>query len=660
MATLKAERSIRLLGRTTAELDRISGLIGEIFYDTSTQSLRVFSTSASSSALATREWVTANSPQSDWNQATSTAADFIKNKPTLFNGTYASLTGKPTLFTGSYTDLTNKPTIPTNNNQLTNGAGYITTNGIPNQTSNSGKYLTTDGSALSWGTVTASTATTATNLAGGNSTTLLGAIGYQSNTNTTTLLSPNTTATKKFLRQTGNGTNGAAPAWDTVTATDVGLGNVTNESKATMFASPTFTGTVAGVTATHVGLGNVTNESKATMFASPTFTGTVAAFSSATHTLTGSSNLVFTGSTSGTVTFSAGTTPASQTYTLPAAYPSVTGYALVSTTAGVLSWAAAGGGGGGTTTNALTIGGGLTGTSFNGSAAVTVALDASGVVSGTYGSSTVVPVVTIDSYGRVTNVSTITVSGQFKQLTVGASTIQASSTSGAFSLVAGTNVTLSANTGTGAVTINSSGGAAAGITWSTNTTSSGNITVTNPTGYNTSGSTMVIVVVGMGATSASASSGSGTFSTAFSVGSNTRVIYGPTTSSLASTTTISGISGGYAMAYAYISGGAGISTGSTSSTSTSANITAPSPNSGSPRIFAVSMTSSLNLATVASTASGGGPTWASGSGYQHPLDATLSATIWVGTGSWTTSATPTVSSNSGFYSWYVTGITTTS
>jgi hypothetical protein len=29
-----------------------------------------------------------------------------------------------------------------------------------------------------------------------------------------------------------------------VTATDVGLGNVTNESKATMFASPTFTGTV--------------------------------------------------------------------------------------------------------------------------------------------------------------------------------------------------------------------------------------------------------------------------------------------------------------------------------------------------------------------------------------------------------------------------------
>jgi hypothetical protein len=59
-----------------------------------------------------------------------------------------------------------------------------------------------------------------------------------------------------------------------ITATMVGLGNVTNESKSTMFTNPTFTGTVAGVTATHVGLGNVTNESKSTMFTSPTFTGT--------------------------------------------------------------------------------------------------------------------------------------------------------------------------------------------------------------------------------------------------------------------------------------------------------------------------------------------------------------------------------------------------
>ena len=59
-----------------------------------------------------------------------------------------------------------------------------------------------------------------------------------------------------------------------VTAEMVGLGNVTNESKITMFTNPTFTGTVSGVTASMVGLGNVTNESKTTMFTSPTFTGT--------------------------------------------------------------------------------------------------------------------------------------------------------------------------------------------------------------------------------------------------------------------------------------------------------------------------------------------------------------------------------------------------
>jgi hypothetical protein len=83
-----------------------------------------------------------------------------------------------------------------------------------------------------------------------------------------------------------------------ITQTMVGLGNVTNESKATMFSSPVFTDNPTAptqlsgdnttniattafvqeacneVTASDVGLGNVTNESKSTMFASPTFTGT--------------------------------------------------------------------------------------------------------------------------------------------------------------------------------------------------------------------------------------------------------------------------------------------------------------------------------------------------------------------------------------------------
>jgi hypothetical protein len=65
------------------------------------------------------------------------------------------------------------------------------------------------------------TAAKSTNIVGGNTTTLLGSIPYQSGVDTTTLLSPNTSTTKKFLRQTGTGTNGAAPAWDTLIAADI-------------------------------------------------------------------------------------------------------------------------------------------------------------------------------------------------------------------------------------------------------------------------------------------------------------------------------------------------------------------------------------------------------------------------------------------------------
>ena len=54
--------------------------------------------------------------------------------------------------------------------------------------------------------------------------------------------------------------------------------NSTVAGKATT-ASPIFTGTVTGITAAMVGLGNVTNESKTTMFNNPVFTGTVTGIS---------------------------------------------------------------------------------------------------------------------------------------------------------------------------------------------------------------------------------------------------------------------------------------------------------------------------------------------------------------------------------------------
>ena len=58
-----------------------------------------------------------------------------------------------------------------------------------------------------------------------------------------------------------------------------------------------------------------------------------------------------------------------------------------------------------TATNALTIGTGLTGTSYNGSAPVTIALGTSGVTAATYGSASQVPVFAVDTYGRVTSVT---------------------------------------------------------------------------------------------------------------------------------------------------------------------------------------------------------------------------------------------------------------
>ncbi len=66
------------------------------------------------------------------------------------------------------------------------------------------------------GTASSLTSGKANNLTGGNGTTLLGSIPYQSGTDVTTMLSPNTTATKKFLTQTGTGTNGAAPGWNSI------------------------------------------------------------------------------------------------------------------------------------------------------------------------------------------------------------------------------------------------------------------------------------------------------------------------------------------------------------------------------------------------------------------------------------------------------------
>jgi hypothetical protein len=66
----------------------------------------------------------------------------------------------------------------------------------------------------------------------------LGDTIYHDGTNNVRLAG-NTVATRKFLRQLGTGAVSAAPAWDTVTSTDVGLANVTNDAQVKKIASST-------------------------------------------------------------------------------------------------------------------------------------------------------------------------------------------------------------------------------------------------------------------------------------------------------------------------------------------------------------------------------------------------------------------------------------
>ena len=81
--------------------------------------------------------------QADWNEADTTAVDYIKNKPTIpvvpTNVSAFTNDAGYTTFSGDYNDLTNKPTIPTvptNVSAFTNDAGYTTFDGDYNSLTN--------------------------------------------------------------------------------------------------------------------------------------------------------------------------------------------------------------------------------------------------------------------------------------------------------------------------------------------------------------------------------------------------------------------------------------------------------------------------------------------------------------------------------------------
>jgi hypothetical protein len=170
---------------------------------------------------------------------------------------------------------------------LDDSTGYFTF--IPDGTNTAEVYAGTLGDfqatnfrgALVGNADTATTATKSTNLVGGNSTTLLGSMPYQSNTDTTILLAPNTTTTKKFLRQTGTGTDGAAPAWDTLVNADVPsalTGKTYNALSLTALATGfTVSGGTTAVAASFIGGAAYSiSGTNATTITLPSTTGTVA------------------------------------------------------------------------------------------------------------------------------------------------------------------------------------------------------------------------------------------------------------------------------------------------------------------------------------------------------------------------------------------------
>jgi hypothetical protein len=227
--------------------------------------------------------------------------------------------------------------------------------------------------SLSGNATSATSAGKSTNIVGGNNTTLLGSIAYQSNTDTTTLLGPNTTANKRFLTQTGTGTNGAAPVWAAILDADVpnltgktynSLSLTSNStgftvSGGTTAVAATFAGgaaytisgtntaiyTLPGATATLVSIGGseaLTGKTYNALTLTAAATGFTIAGGTTSKTLTVSNTLTLSGTDASTLNIGTGGTLGSNAFTSTAfqTAQSVTG--IVKSSGTTLSAATAG------------------------------------------------------------------------------------------------------------------------------------------------------------------------------------------------------------------------------------------------------------------------------------------------------------------------------
>lgn len=232
-----AQRSIRLSGRIAPGLDRITGENGELYYDTTAGTLRLYNGRALGGELiATRDYV---------------SSELVP---------YALSTDLIGLATETYVN-----TAVSNLVDAAPGA-LNTLNELAAAINDDANYASTITTALGLKAPLASPTLTGTPLAP----------TATAGTNTTQV------ATTAFVRTEVANLVAAAPATlDTLNELAAALGNDASFSTTVTTSlglkapinNPTFTGTVGGITKAMVGLGNVTNESKATMFTDPTFTG---------------------------------------------------------------------------------------------------------------------------------------------------------------------------------------------------------------------------------------------------------------------------------------------------------------------------------------------------------------------------------------------------